>query len=125
MPFAEVTEYEVFVWYTSEPGAGYGAEYAGSDSMAEYTVHYAGGVSGPIIIDQSVNSGTWVSLGFFQFSGESAVEYVQLTRTLNATGPTSADAVRWLWTRPEVPVPEPAGLGLVGFALLVMRRKRS
>ena len=126
MPFAAVTEYEVFVWYSSarpDPDDGY----YNSDSMAEYTVHYAGGVSDPIIIDQNVDSGTWVSLGFFPFSGESTDEYVQLTRTPNATGTTSADAVRWLWTLPaaqEPVVPEPAGLGLIGLSLLALKKRR-
>ena len=125
--FEEATDYEVFVWYSAERPTG---GYYNSDSMAMYTVHHAGGVSDPIIIDQNVGSGTWVSLGFFPFTADSDEEYVQLERTLSATGPTSADAVKWVWTQPfvEVPedtIPEPAGLGLTGLALLAMRRRRS
>ena len=118
MPFAEVTEYEVFVWYSTERQGG---GYFNSDSAAEYIVHHAGG-SETFIIDQDENPGQWVSLGFFPFSGESAAEYVQLTRTIadGSDGVTSGDAVRWLWTRP---IPEPGGLGLIGLALLVVRKR--
>ena len=147
LPFEEATEYEVFVWFSAEKPDGTG--YYGTDQFAEYTVVYSDGLGGLLsevfVINQDIDedSGRWIQLGeqedgsfrTFLFTGERTeegdpIEYVKLMRTDQAFGGvTSADAVMWRWVAPEAPavevIPEPAGLGLIGLALLAARRRRN
>ena len=131
--------YEVYVWYSAED-PDHPDTYLARDSAAVYKVYEAGwSFADPstittIIIDQNLRddvygSGKWVLLGTFPFGGHSALsEGVLLTSSGN--GPTSGDAVMWRYVMsvpepPEPVIPEPAGLGVIGLALLAVRRRRS
>ncbi len=76
-------EYEVAVHYVSGPNRAVDAP---------FTIHHAGGTT-TTMVDQQLNSGTWVPLGSFAFDTGTGA-YVTLD---NAAGPTVviADAVRF------------------------------
>ena len=126
LPFSEATEYEVFTWIASEKTSAPGTYYD-RDSNAIYTIKHAFGET-EFVFDQNLARGQgWYSLGTWSFTGD-GTEYVSITSGAQAGQPvTSYDAVRWLWTPPPQvqAIPEPTGLGLVGLALLAVRRRRS
>jgi MYXO-CTERM domain-containing protein len=129
LPFSEPAEYEVFTWVASENPDNPGTYY-NRDANAIYTIRDAFGVDHEFVFSQQDARGLgWVSLGKYWFSDDGTDEYVRITSGAQSGQPvTSYDAVRWLWTPPPAPIeviPEPAGLGLIGLALLAVRRRRS
>jgi hypothetical protein len=126
LPFEEPTEYEVFTWIASEKPSAPGTYYD-RDANAVYTIKHAFGEE-TFVFDQHLARGQgWVSLGKWFFTGD-AFEFVKIESGSGADGPiTSYDAVRWLWTPPpqEQAVTEPGSLGLIGLALLAVRKRRS
>ena len=123
LPFEEPTEYEVFTWVAATSPGDILRE---RDPIALYTIKHAEGET-VFEFDQNTAPGTWVSLGKYLFTND-GLEYVRIDSQAPDGAPvTSYDAVRWLWTPPPQvqAIPEPTGLGLIGLALLTIRRRRS
>lgn len=79
---SDVDNYEVLVRYTNEKG--------GTD--CPYTVSYNGG-STTIRVNQTLNPGTWVSLGIYPLNQQS---YVEIGADLSNSKRPCADAVRFI-----------------------------
>ncbi|MFV1952127.1 MAG: beta-propeller domain-containing protein, partial [Nitrospinota bacterium] len=74
--------YEIFVWYPV---------YSGLATDAEYIINHANG-SDRILIDQSINGASWISLGVYEFTNKCGEG---ITLTDNANSWVAADAVRF------------------------------
>ncbi|MBE1605586.1 DNRLRE domain-containing protein [Actinopolymorpha pittospori] len=74
--------YQVFVRYPQVTGAA---------SSAAYTVTHATGTA-PKTVNQTTNTGSWVSLGSFTFDEDKTNQKVTLAQ--NATGVVTADAIK-------------------------------
>jgi RHS repeat-associated protein len=85
IPMLGPGDYEVYVWYVRN------RKY--SDSVP-YTVSHDGH-NETVTVDQSTGGGGWLLIGGYYFNGDGS-EYVEVS---DATGKTTADAVRFVKTR--------------------------
>ena len=105
--------------YTDD--AGY---YFRSDGTEESEVVAKEGVTQRLLADQvSTGDGLWSGfheLGTFNLNSSSEF---RITGWVASTEYVTSGV--WQFTESSAPIPEPAGLGLMGLALLAVRRKRS
>ncbi|WP_137815314.1 DNRLRE domain-containing protein, partial [Gandjariella thermophila] len=74
--------YQVYVWYPAVTGAATGAQ---------YTINYSGGQATQTV-NQTTNTGTWVSLGSYAFTQAGTGQAISLAQ--NSGGTVVADAVK-------------------------------
>ena len=117
-------------WGSQNPGQSLDMDYFfRSDGTAGSEVASVQDINQGYLADQvtpggdppGAGAGAWsgfLELGTFDLNPSSTFRFTH-------GGPGGSTQGVWRFSEPAAPVPEPAGLGLIGLALLAVRRKRS